>query len=99
VEIARQFDLIVDGRFTIEQFAAFIEQSPDWFVISTLDTTLFPHLSKIPPEVKLANDTVKPIEWIDAVHVATAMSRDEPWLLAVTDSRIKEINFLKDKII
>jgi hypothetical protein len=99
VEIARQFELIANGRFSIVQLAAFIDQSPEWFSISGLDINLFYHLNRIPAQIKLQNGAIKPIEWIDAVHVATAMSRDEPWLLAVTDRRIREIGFLRNKVI
>lgn len=99
VEIARQFDNIVKRRFTVIQFAAFVEQPPEWFFISALDRSLFPHLSRIPREIFLPNGNVEPIEWTDAVHIATTLSRDEPCFLATTDRRIKAVELLKDKVI
>lgn len=99
VEIARKFNEIADGRFTITQFAAFIEQPPEWFIIAAIDSALFPHLSSLPREILLSDGRAKPIEWADAIHIATAMSRDQPCLLATTDTSIKEVRFLKDKII
>lgn len=99
VEIARKFDEIASGRFTITQFAAFIDQRPEWFLISAVDSALFPHLCNLPREIELPSGDAKPIEWTDAIHIATAMSRDEPWFLATTDARIREIELLKNKII
>jgi len=99
VEIARQFDNISNRRFKIEQFAAFIDQPPGWFVIASVDSALFPSLGSLPREISLPNGDIKPIEWADAIHIATAVSRDEPWLLASTDTSIKEVRFLKNKVI
>lgn len=97
VEIARKFEEISSGHYNIEQFAAFVEQPPIWFRISSVDSSLFPHLKLIPKRVSV-NNVSKPIEWADAIHVATAMSRDEPWLLASTDTRIKAIPLLLTKV-
>ncbi len=99
VEIARKFDDISKDWFTLHQFAAFINQPPEWFFISAVDRILFHHLSELPAEVTLTSGRTQPLEWPDAIHVATALSRDEPWFLAVTDSRIKAIAILRDKII
>jgi hypothetical protein len=99
VEIARKFDEIINQRITLEQFAVFIEQPPEWFLISAVDNTLLPYLCNLPREISLPNGDVKPIEWADAIHIATAMSRDEPWLLAVTDASIKAVEILKDKVV
>jgi len=98
VEIARKFDGIVKDRFTIEKFAAFIEQPPSWFFISSVDYSLFQPLLDIPGYVVL-NGEIKPIEWADALHIATALSRDKPWLLAISDRRMKEIKIIKDFLI
>lgn len=89
----------MQDRFSVEQFAVFIDSHPEWFVIASLDSTLFLHLCRIPREIALAGGGIKPVEWADAIHIATALSRDEPWLLAATDERIKAINYLADKVI
>lgn len=99
VEIARKFDEISARHFTVEQFAAFIDQTPEWFVIAAVDSALFPFLSSLPREISLPNGDIKPIEWADAIHIATAVSRDEPWLLASSDTSIREVKLLKNKII
>lgn len=99
VEIARQFEAIATGRFTVAQFAAFINQPPEWFFIAAVDSTLLPYLCGLPREISLLSGDVKPIEWTDAIHIATALSRDEPRLLAVTDARIREVELLQGMII
>lgn len=98
VEIARKFDEISVNRFTIQQMAAFIEQPPEWFIISSIDGSLFKYLNYLPGGVIL-NGQEAPIEWADAIHMATALSRDEPWLLAVTDSRMQATMIFEGKII
>lgn len=98
VEIARKFQVIVDGRFTLEQFAAFIDQPPEWFFISSVDSTLVPYLAELPAEVRLSNGDVKPIELADAIHLATAMSRDE-YLIATTDARMRKVGFLSARFV
>ena len=45
IEVSRQFDQIVREHFTISQFAAFVNQPPDWFFISSIDANLLPYLS------------------------------------------------------
>lgn len=98
VEIARKFKEISSAEYTVEQFAAFIEQPPEWFLIASVDANLFSFLNAIPPYVTVG-DRIKPVEWADAIHVATAFSRDEGWLLAATDARIRAIPSLENKII
>jgi hypothetical protein len=99
VEIARKFDEIAEDRFTLDQFAEFIDQPPEWFIVSAVDTNLFFYLCKLPGQVRTPNNKVLPIEWADAIHMATATSRDEPWLLAATDSRIQAAVALRGRII
>jgi hypothetical protein len=99
VEIARKFDEISAKRFTMDQFASFIDQPPEWFIIAALDRNLFRDLSSLPGKVVLPNGKETPIEWADAIHMATALSRDEPWLLAVTDSKIQATVVFEGKII
>jgi hypothetical protein len=98
VEIARKFEEISCRQYTIQQFAAFIEQPPEWFLIVSVDTNLFHFLTSIPGYVTVGSGS-KPVEWADAIHVATAFSRDEHWWLATTDVRIKAIPALEGKLI
>jgi len=99
VEIARQWEIIVDRRFTIEQFAGFIEQPPEWFVIEPIDEHLVEAFSYLPIEILTPSGKIKPIEWTDAVHIATALSRGEQCLLATTDRRIEQIESLHGRIL
>ena len=99
VEIARKFDEISANRFNIHQFASFIDQPPEWFIIAPVDRNLFQYLCRIPGNVFLRGVKEKSIEWADAIHMATALSRDEPWLLAITDSRIQAAVVFEGKII
>jgi len=99
VEIARQFDEIANRCFTVEQFAAFIDQPPEWFFISPVDSAIFPHLCNLPREIELPNGSIRSIEWADAIHIATAMSRGEGCLLAITDWTMKEVDVVRERII
>lgn len=99
VEIARKFDEISANRFNIQQFASFIDQPPKWFIIAPIDKNLFCYLNQLPGKVILPNGKEVSIEWADAIHMATALSRDEPWLLAVTDSKILVTKLFENKII
>ncbi len=98
LEIARKFDEISANRFSIEQFSGFIDQPPDWFWLAPLDESLFLSLLQIPPYVTMPGGQLKNIEWADALHLATALSR-EKCLLATTDSRLKQLTDFKNHII
>lgn len=99
VEIARKFEEIAEGRFSLNQFAAFIDEPPEWFFISAVDKTLFLHLNELPAQIQSLEGKLMPIEWPDAIHMATAISRDEPWLLAITDGRMRAAHILRGKTI
>jgi len=98
VEISRKWDIIVNKRFKLEKFSAFVEQPPEWFLVSPVESSLFSELLEIPASVKMPAGNFKPIEWADAIHLATAMSR-ENCLLATTDSSIKQVEIFKENII
>ncbi len=98
VEIARQFQKVSQDRFTVDQFAAFIDQPPDWFFISSVDVAILPHLAHLPSEIRLPNGKVEAMELADAIHLATAMSRDN-CLIAATDGRMLQVTFLKSSFI
>lgn len=98
VEIARKFEIISNNRFSIEQFKAFIASPPEWFVIASLSDELFPLFNNIPISVLFESES-RPIEWTDAIHAATALSRGANCLLATTDSRIMKIQELANRFI
>jgi len=98
LEIARKFEEISGNRYSIEQFSGFIDQPPEWFLVASLDESLFLDLLRIPPYVKMPGGQLKNIEWADAIHLATALSR-ENCLLATTDSRLKQLHDFQNNII
>lgn len=99
VEIARKFREIANGRFEEDEFRSFISQPPKWFLIASVDATLVRYLCRVPSYVKVDHShTLVPVEVADALHVATALSRDDA-LVAATDSRIRAMTSLKNRII
>ncbi len=98
LEIAGKFAEVSGNRFTIEQFSGFIDQPPEWFWVAPLDESLFLELLRIPPYVTMPGGQLKNIEWADAIHLATALSR-ENCLLATTDTRLKQLTDFQSHII
>lgn len=68
VELARKWDEIVAGRFRPDQLAIFLQDPPDWFVVEPVDEHLVFLLSQVP--------TMQELEWPDAIHIATVLSRE-----------------------
>jgi hypothetical protein len=54
-----------------------------------MDEDLLPFYAKVPKYVVL-NSRVVPIEWTDAVHLATMFSRGEEAVMATTDGKVKQ---------
>lgn len=90
VEIGRNWNTMVRDRFVPSQLHAFLLQPPAWFDIAPIDDDLLPSFINIPPYVFLRSRS-EPIEWTDAVHLATMFSREENTVLATSDSRIRAI--------
>jgi len=99
VEIARKFDDIVQNRFSLEQFKAFIDAKPSWFVVAAVNTDLVSLLSRIPADVRLKGGAIKPLEWADIIHVATALSRGDNIVFSTTDSSLQALELLEGKIV
>ena len=98
IEISRKFDVISRNRYSLEQFRAFINDSPYWFNISPINNDLFKDLAGLPSSVRIKGGNVT-LEWADVIHVATALSQGEDCCLATTDSRLIEIEQIKGNII
>jgi hypothetical protein len=98
VELARKWSEIALNRFTIVQLEAFMTQSPEWFNLAPVDESLVPFYVTVPEYVY---DNGRPIgvEWCDAIHVATMLSRGAQSLLITTDQRLRLIDFLRDRIL
>jgi predicted nucleic acid-binding protein len=86
IEVMRKFEEISSGKFTRDQFAAFLSEKPEWFLVADLNSELTEKLMEIPADVD-ADGKRKPVEWADAVHLATAMLRENAKLVA-TDSKL-----------
>jgi hypothetical protein len=97
VELSRKFNKIFLNQITIDQFRSFIEQPPDWFLVADVDERLFEYLLDIPAFVTL-NASIQNIEWADAIHIATALSRDH-WIFSTSDYRIKALEIMNDKVL
>lgn len=96
IEVARKFDVLSGGKYSIAQFAAFIASPPDWFRISPLDDDILSYLNELP--IIIREKDGEPLELADAVHVATALSR-EKFYVVTTDKRIKSLGILNNNVI
>jgi hypothetical protein len=90
IEIARKWDQIVQGRFTTQQLHVFTYQYPEWFSLAPVDEDLIPFFAEVPSTVFL-NSKSTTIEWTDAIHLATVISRGTNATLATTDSKAKKV--------
>lgn len=97
VELGRQWDEIVCGRFSLPQIRAFIRQHPEWFLVAAVDSDLVSFFNSVPAGVWVCGKH-RPIEWTDAVHVATTLSRGDAALLATTDQRLEALPVLQDRL-
>jgi hypothetical protein len=98
IEAYRQFDKIFNAQITKDQFLAFIDSPPEWFNVSAVDDIINNYLLLIPSFVSIKSRNV-PIEWTDAIHVATVLSRGESCKLATTDGKLKSLYLLRNKLI
>ena len=98
VELVRHFDTISRGRFSIDNLYDFIQTHPGWFSIAPVDMDLIPFFLEVPKHVQI-EEREFPIEWTDAVHVATVFSRGDHSYIVATDSRISVIPGLKGRFL
>lgn len=90
VEISRKWEEMVGNRFTEEQFYVFVREPPTWFNIAPVDDQLTPFFLNIPNY----NSKLEPIEWTDAICMATVLSRGDDAssaTLATTDLKLKQM--------
>ena len=87
VELARKWDKIVGNRFTKSQVRTFLQDPPTWVNLAPVDSDLTPFFLNVPRQVE-ARGEKKPVEWCDAVHVATVLSRGTNSTLITTDDRL-----------
>jgi len=89
-ELARKWDQIVAGDFAPYRLAAFLQAPPEWFSVEPLDETLLPAFGLVSSSVRMSDGTIEPIEWLDAIHYATACSRDQA-ILITSDARLLQL--------
>jgi len=99
VELVRKWHDIVEARFEMLEFRAFLEQPPEWIVIDPLDEDLTPAMLEVPSHVLDDGGNWLSIEWADAVHVATTLSRGENAILATSDAKLMLVPQLEDRVI
>lgn len=90
VEIARKWQEMVNGKFSHEQFYAFIHEPPTWFSLAPVDQQLAPYFMSVPNR----NSKMESIEWTDAIHMATVLSRGQnpsSATLATTDGKLRQL--------
>ncbi len=101
IEIARKWDSLAEGMFTVDQLHAFIYEPPPWFSIAPVDYDLLPSFIDVPIVVEV-NSKVETIEWTDAVHMATVISRGllpTDATMATSDRRLKAILRVQKRLI
>jgi hypothetical protein len=99
VEMARKWDRLAGDRFAPYQLHAFLAAPPGWFSVDPVDEDLVAFFFRLPASIRMESGKQESIEWTDAVHAATALSRDTPrtrCLLAVEDQRIQRIELVSD---
>jgi hypothetical protein len=102
VEVARKWDRLAGGRFAPHQLKAFLVGPPPWFAVDPVDEDLVEFFFRLPADVLMEDGRPASIEWTDAVHAATALSRDTPGrqcLLAVEDRRLLRIELLRGRCV
>lgn len=99
VELVRKWNEIVGARFEMLEFRGFLQQPPEWIVIDPLDESVMPAFVDVPNYVFDEDGNQLAIEWTDAVHVATAISRGENALLATSDTKLLRIPYLSGRLI
>ena len=68
-----------------------------FILLSKLNNDLFKHLNELPSTVIMPGGQTLAVEWADAIHIATALSRDL-CNVATTDGRLIQIPQIKKKL-
>jgi hypothetical protein len=103
MEIVRKWDDLIQGRIQPYQLRAFLDDPPVWFLTAAVDKTLIQFYCQLPGTVQMPGGNSENIEWTDAVHAATALSRNEPGQprcrLRTRDTRIARIGLIQNDCI
>ncbi len=103
LEIMRKWDALTKGRIRPYQLRAFLDGPPEWFLVAAVDADLVPFYCRLPADVQMENGGIRSIEWTDAVHAATALSRHDPPLsrcyFQTQDTRLVRIEQLAEQCV
>jgi hypothetical protein len=99
VEVVRKWDVLAQGRFHPWQLKAFLQQPPEWFSVSPVDEDLVEYFLEVPAEVLMPGGKREVVEWTDAVHVATVLSRGDTSLFHTRDHRLRQVERLVGRVI
>jgi len=91
VELFRKWDAITEGLVDFDRLRGFMREPPEWLSIAPLDEELVPSFFEVPPSVYVGG-RFRSIDWTDAVHIATALSRGDGHNIATTDEIMLGIN-------
>jgi hypothetical protein len=94
IEIVRKWDALAKQRFHPWQLKAFFQDPPEWFSVAPVDEDLVESFLDVPAQVRQ-----QPIEWTDAVHVATVFSRGRNARFRSQDQRLGRIPELSNRLI
>jgi hypothetical protein len=97
-EVVRKWHTLTQGQLQPHQLRAFLDDPPEWFLVAAVDESLVPFFCRLPADIQTETGQVESIEWTDAVHAATAISRNESGqprcVLRTRDHRIVRIELL-----
>jgi hypothetical protein len=100
LEIIRKWDALIKDRVKPYQMRAFLDDPPAWFLVAAVEMSLLPSYYRLPASVEMDNGDIKSIEWTDAIHAATALSRHEPphsrCYFRTQDTRLVRIELIAD---
>lgn len=87
VELAYKWTALAKGHIRPSQLTAFLKEPPEWFVVEPMDEHIMPYFMGVGSSVQLQDGRMEPIEWTDAIHMATALSREDGKLVT-TDHKL-----------
>jgi hypothetical protein len=98
VEVVRKWESLSRGRFQPWQLKAFLQQPPEWFSVAPVDEDLLESFLDVPGRVLMRGGDQQNVEWTDAVHVATVLSRSNA-LFRTQDRRLRQIEQLAGRVV
>lgn len=89
IELINKFDNIFkETTVTISKLYAFIKEPPGWITIEDTGPHVAPYVLSVPATSPNGDQ----ISGDDAIHIATALSREEDLFFLTTDGRIKQLD-------